>query len=70
MIEYSEMDIEIRRDPNRERKIDLPLLMGSPEKIMKATGWRPMIAIEDTIADIYHEMSIRIENEMISDCSD
>jgi GDP-4-dehydro-6-deoxy-D-mannose reductase len=70
MIEYSEMDIEIRRDPNRERKIDLPLLMGSPEKIMKATGWRPMIAIEDTIADIYHEMSVRIENEMISDCSD
>jgi nucleoside-diphosphate-sugar epimerase len=44
--------------------------MGSPEKIMKATGWRPMIAIEDTIADIYHEMSVRIENEMISDCSD
>ena len=25
--------MEIRRDPDRERQIELPLLMGSPEKL-------------------------------------
>jgi GDP-4-dehydro-6-deoxy-D-mannose reductase len=63
MIEIAGVDVDMVRDPSRERTIDVPLLMGSPEKIMRDTGWRPMIDIEDTLFDTYKEMEIRVKNE-------
>lgn len=65
LIEICSVDVDIRRDPTREREIDIPLLMGSPAKLMKDTGWKPMIEIEDSLKDIYREMEIRIERSNI-----
>lgn len=52
--------IETRVDPARERAIDIPLLVGSPEKIMQLTGWKPIIRIEDSLRDLYTEIKARI----------
>jgi len=52
--------IESRVDPARERTIDIPLLVGSPEKIMQLTGWKPIIRIEDSLRDLYSEIKTRI----------
>jgi len=39
-------------DPARMRPVDVPVLYGSHERLSEATGWRPEIPIERTVADL------------------
>jgi GDP-4-dehydro-6-deoxy-D-mannose reductase len=66
LIERSKLNIEIRLDPNLERQNDIPLLLGSGEKLMQL-GWKPIIAIDDSIGDLYNEMEARIKREGLVD---
>jgi GDP-4-dehydro-6-deoxy-D-mannose reductase len=61
LIGISGVPIEIRIDPALERAIDIPLLVGSPEKIMSLTGWKPIISIEDSLKDLYSEIKTRLQ---------
>ncbi|HSQ43307.1 MAG TPA: GDP-mannose 4,6-dehydratase [Fibrobacteraceae bacterium] len=66
LINLSGLDVEVRIDPNLERVNDIPLLLGSGERLMQL-GWKPIIAIEDSLADLFHEMETRIQQEIIGD---
>ncbi len=63
LISLSGCPIELRIDPALERTIDIPLLVGSPEKLMTLTGWKPMIALEDSLRDLYMELKTRLAAE-------
>lgn len=63
LIRLSKKPIEIHINPNLERPIDIPMLVGSPEKIMNLTGWKPIISIEDSLKDLYAEIKIRIQKD-------
>lgn len=63
MAEQQHLDVQIRRDPNRVRAVELPLLIGSPEKLMSLTSWKPLISIEDSLRDLFQEMENRIVTE-------
>ncbi len=52
LIELSGVDITIEKDPERLRPSDVELLIGSPEKFQKITGWNPEIPIEQTLKDL------------------
>ena len=43
---------EIVVDPERLRPSDIPVAVGSAEKLQSATGWRPTIAIADTLRSL------------------
>ncbi len=60
LINLSNCPIEIRVDPGLERSIDIPLLVGSPEKLIHLTGWKPMISLEDSLRDLYMEIKLRL----------
>lgn len=60
LISLSGCPIETRIDPSLERAIDIPLLVGSPEKIMSLTGWKPLISIEDSLKDLYSDIKNRL----------
>jgi GDP-4-dehydro-6-deoxy-D-mannose reductase len=60
LIDLSGVPIESRIDPALERAIDIPLLVGSPEKIMACTGWKPIISMEDSLRDLYSEIKNRL----------
>lgn len=62
MIEKCGIDVEIRHDPSRYRKLDQPLLMGAFDKLREVTGWKPLIDIEDSVEDVYLEMRRRLRN--------
>jgi len=64
LIEMSGLDVEIRLDPSLERVNEIPLLLGSGEKLMRL-GWKPIIAIDDSLRDLYKEMETRYKNEGI-----
>src|SRR6266540_3259714 len=44
--------IEVRKDPDRLRPSDVPVLLGDPSKFTKATGWQPAIPFEQTLRDM------------------
>jgi hypothetical protein len=38
------------------------MLVGSPEKMMNITGWKPIISIEDSLTDLFSEIKNRIKS--------
>lgn len=44
--------VEIRIDPSKYRPSDMPLSLGSPERISREVGWIPQIPLDQSLADI------------------
>jgi GDP-4-dehydro-6-deoxy-D-mannose reductase len=44
-------DLELEVDPGRLRPVDVPVVRGDPSRLTHATGWRPEIALDTTLAD-------------------
>jgi GDP-4-dehydro-6-deoxy-D-mannose reductase len=52
--------IEIRRDPDRYRPADIPIIYGSAAKLQRDTGWTPQIPLAQTIEDVLNEWRGRV----------
>lgn len=52
LVSQSKVKIEMRLDPARTRPSDIPDLVGSHDKLTKATGWQPQISIDQTLKDL------------------
>lgn len=39
-------------DPALMRPVEVPVLRGDPTRLQEATGWKPEIALDDTLADV------------------
>lgn len=53
---------DIKIDPSRLRKTDIPVLIGNGEKFSRLTGWTPKINLEKTIEDILNYWRAKIQN--------
>src|SRR5580704_4349765 len=53
LIAIAHVPVEVREDPTRKRSPDIPLLVGSSEKLQSRTGWQPRIALTRSLRDIY-----------------
>jgi len=56
-------EVEIRTDPKRLRPVDVPELRGDHTRITKDTGWKPGIAIEDTLQSLLDDWKERVASE-------
>jgi GDP-4-dehydro-6-deoxy-D-mannose reductase len=52
LLSLSEATIDVRKDPDRYRPADIPVIYGSADKLKRDTGWAPEIPIEQTIEDV------------------
>jgi GDP-4-dehydro-6-deoxy-D-mannose reductase len=52
LLSFTSMAIEVRVDPQKLRKTDLPLLVGDNRKIQNATSWMPRIPMRQTLQDL------------------
>jgi GDP-4-dehydro-6-deoxy-D-mannose reductase len=50
---FTDKKIDIVVDQSRMRPVDIPILVGSNEKLRRDTGWNPTISIDTTLKDIY-----------------
>ena len=50
-------EAEIRVDPERLRPADIPCLVGSPRRLMDATGWAPARTLEDAIGALVDSLA-------------
>jgi GDP-4-dehydro-6-deoxy-D-mannose reductase len=51
LVGLAEVPIEVEPDSARSRPSDLPLVCGDASRLRDATGWEPMIPLEQTLAD-------------------
>jgi GDP-4-dehydro-6-deoxy-D-mannose reductase len=54
IVSFCPKKIRIIPDPSRFRPVDIPVLIGSPEKLKADTGWEPAINLERTLKDLYN----------------
>jgi GDP-4-dehydro-6-deoxy-D-mannose reductase len=52
LVELSGASVEVRVDPDRLRPLDIPVLIGDPGKLQRATGWTPRYPLERTLGDL------------------
>jgi GDP-4-dehydro-6-deoxy-D-mannose reductase len=52
LVARSRVPVEIVVDPARLRPVDVPVLVGSHDRITAATGWRPEIPLDQTLDDL------------------
>jgi GDP-4-dehydro-6-deoxy-D-mannose reductase len=52
LMSFTSRVIDIRVDPQKLRKTDIPLLVGDNQKIQHTTSWRPKIPIKQTLVDL------------------
>ena len=56
--------VQIRLDPRRERTAEIPMLLGSRDKIRKEVGWTPAIPLRESLGDLWREKVGRFKAEM------
>lgn len=49
LLGYATVDIAVEQNPDLLRPSDVPILIGSAEKLTRATGWKPKRQIKDTL---------------------
>jgi len=52
LLDLTGHSVELVPDPALARPAEVPVLVGDASKIRAACGWRPEIALEDTLADL------------------
>jgi GDP-4-dehydro-6-deoxy-D-mannose reductase len=60
LIDLSGLRVEVRVDPDRLRPLDIPVLVGDPGKLQRATGWSPRFTLERTLGDLLQYWRERI----------
>jgi GDP-4-dehydro-6-deoxy-D-mannose reductase len=63
LAELAQVKIEIRSQPELQRKVDLPLHVGSSEKIRCGTGWEPQIPLRQTLRELLAYWQEKVDNQ-------
>jgi GDP-4-dehydro-6-deoxy-D-mannose reductase len=53
LILIARVPVEVREDPERVRATEIPLSVGSSEKLRTTTGWQPKIPLGRSLRDVY-----------------
>jgi GDP-4-dehydro-6-deoxy-D-mannose reductase len=60
LVALSTRPMQLVTDPSLERPVDIPVLRGDNSRLRAATGWRPEIPIDVTLADLLEDMRKRV----------
>ena len=63
MMLRSKKQLSARVDPARVQKNDVPMQVGSFQKLHKAAGWNPRISLNESLADLLNDWRERVKVE-------
>jgi GDP-4-dehydro-6-deoxy-D-mannose reductase len=52
LLELAGASLELEVDPTLVRPVEVPVLRGDPSRLVAATGWKPEIPLDQTLADV------------------
>ncbi len=59
-ISLASIPMELVTDPELERPVDIPVLLGDNSRIRTDTGWAPEIPLQDTLRDLLDDQRRRV----------
>jgi GDP-4-dehydro-6-deoxy-D-mannose reductase len=59
-IEMATIPMELVPDPDLQRPVDIPVLLGDSTRLRRDTGWEPTIPLEVTLRDLLDDQRARI----------
>jgi len=63
LLSHARTKLKIVVDPERFRPVDMPLLLGSADKLQKDTGWKPRYSISETLLDLLNYWRTKLKGE-------
>ena len=60
LLDLSTLHQELVADPDLQRPVDIPVLLGDSSRLTQATGWEPLVPLSTTLADLLDDMRRRI----------
>ncbi len=66
LLEQTEVEVAVVRDPALQRKNDNPYLVGDASRLGQEVGWRPEIALRQTVRDLLDEWRERSDEDLVS----
>jgi len=61
LLSFSPQKIKVQVDSSKLRKADIPLLLGSNQKIREQTSWEPKILLKQTLHDLLEYWRTRVQ---------
>jgi len=63
LLEFSQVDIDVEKDPERYRPVDVPVIYGSSDVFRRLTGWEPTFSFRQTLADTLDYWRDQVQSE-------
>ncbi len=60
MLSMATVEMELVPDPELQRDVDIPVLLGDSSRLSTDTGWSPQIPLSTTLADLLDDMRARL----------
>jgi GDP-4-dehydro-6-deoxy-D-mannose reductase len=59
LLSFSSRTVRVENDPERQRKVDIPSLVGDNRKVRAETGWEPHVPLRKTLAELVDFWRVR-----------
>jgi GDP-4-dehydro-6-deoxy-D-mannose reductase len=59
LLSFPSRTVRVEKDPEKQRKVDIPFLVGDNRKIKTETGWEPQVPLQKTLADLVDYWRVR-----------
>jgi GDP-4-dehydro-6-deoxy-D-mannose reductase len=63
LVKLAGVRVDVRVDEKRLRPSDIPVLVGDPERLRRATGWEPRLPLERTLHDLLDDWRARMSGD-------
>ncbi len=63
LLDLTPVQVEVVVDPHRLRPSDVPVSVCDNRKLGDATGWRPQIALTDSLRDLLDSWRVRVQGK-------
>lgn len=63
LVRISGLDVDVVEDPSRLRPNDVPFVVGDASELRRLTGWRPQIALEETLSQVWEDAQSRLADD-------
>jgi GDP-4-dehydro-6-deoxy-D-mannose reductase len=63
LLAEARVPVEVVLDPMKAQSNDVPIQIGSAEKLHETTGWTPRVALKKSLVDLLNDWRGRIEME-------
>jgi GDP-4-dehydro-6-deoxy-D-mannose reductase len=66
LIDLSGKPFQVETDPALFRPVDMPLLLGSHQKLTAQTGWAPLYDLRTTLKDLFEYWQLKVQGVSVS----